>query len=128
VLLRIDNVKEAILGVDRQADRVLQSLGDLAFHFALGIEDQNPVQLAVRDKEAVVVVDGQPIDPAKVGLVAVADELGFVGLGIEDEDGANFLIGDIHQSLGIDGNAVGANQLVGKRLGIDLFFVGLASG
>src|SRR5208283_5258154 len=90
--------------------------------------DQNPVQLAVGDKEAVVVVDGQPIDPAKVGLVAVADELGFVGLDIEDEDGANFLIGDIHQSLGIDGNAVGANQLVGKRLGIDLFFVGLASG
>ena len=83
------------------------------------------VQLAVGDKEPIVVIDGETVDPAEVGFVAVTDELGSASFSIEDKDGPDFLIGYLHQTLGVDRDAVGPDQLKWKSLGIEFFFLGL---
>ena len=67
------------------------------------------MHFSVGDEEPIVVIDGKAVDPAEVGLIAITDELGIAGFGIEDEDCADFLIGHIHQALGIDRDAVGAD-------------------
>jgi hypothetical protein len=48
------------------------------------------VHLAVGDKEAVVVVDGEAVDPAEVRFKAVADELGFVVSGLKMKTAPTF--------------------------------------
>ena len=58
---------------------ILQSFADLAFDFMLGVEDQDTVHFSVGDKQPIVVIDGKAVDPAEVGFIAIADELGIAG-------------------------------------------------
>ena len=57
ILLRVHNIEKTVLGIDCQADRVHQPFCNLILHFMLGVEDQDVVQLAVGDKQPVVVID-----------------------------------------------------------------------
>ena len=68
VLLGVHDIEKTVLRVESQANRILQSLGDLVFHLMLGIEDQDAVHFAVGDKKPVVVIDGEAVDPAEVGF------------------------------------------------------------
>ncbi len=58
VLLRVDDVEQAVLFVDRDSYGIDQDLLDLVHHLVLGVEDQHLAQLAVGDEDAVVVIDG----------------------------------------------------------------------
>ena len=40
-------------------------------------------------------------------------------LRVEDEDGSDSLVGHVHQALGVDGDAVGSDQLERKSLGVE---------
>jgi len=93
-----------------------------------GIEDEDAVHFAVGDKEPVIVVDGQAVDPSEVRLKAVADELGFVCFSVEDEDGSDSLIGHVDEAPGIESDAVGADELKRKSFGVEFFFLAFAAG
>src|ERR1019366_4597116 len=106
VLLGVHDVEQAALRINRQTHRVGQPFGNLVDDLMLGTENQDAVRLGVGDEEAIIVVNRQPVDPTKVGFVAIADELNVTRLRVENEDCAYFLVGHINQPLGVNGNSV----------------------
>ncbi len=66
--LGIDHVEQAVLCINRESYRIDQLFVDLAYHLVLGIEDDDAMQFAVGDKDAVVVVDRDTVDQSEVRL------------------------------------------------------------
>ena len=57
VLLLVDDIKKTVVVIDRQSHGINQPLHNLPFNFMFGIEDQNPLHLAVGDEKPVGIVD-----------------------------------------------------------------------
>ena len=70
--LGIDHVEQAVLCINRDSYRIDQLFVDLAHHLVLGVEDEDAVQFAVGDEDAVVVVDRDTVDQSEVACWPLA--------------------------------------------------------
>src|SRR5262249_19999053 len=117
----VDNVKKAVFGVEGEAAGIAQHVrAKRAFFLVPGVEDQDFAKLDVGNEDAVVIGDGQAIEEAEGGVLAVADQLHRFGFGIEDKNGRHALIGGVNVALGVHRHAVGADQLKRNLAEIDL--------
>ena len=116
VRLRIHYVELAVLGVDGDPDGIDQAVLDLLNDSILLVEDQHAVQFAIGNEQAIVIVERDGVDHAESGFIAVADKRDIPGLGVEDEDRAHLLVGDVKLALGIDAHSVRCEQLERERL------------
>ena len=90
VLLFIDNIEKPVLVIDRQSHRIHQPLGDLPLDLMFGVEDKNPMHLAVGDKQPVAVVDGEAVDESKCASIPFL--ISWVPcFSVEDKDRSDFL-------------------------------------
>src|SRR3974390_3901351 len=69
VLLGVNEIQEAIRRIDCAANRILEPFRALVLDLVFGIKDQDAMHLAVGDKKPVVIIDGEAVDPAKMGFV-----------------------------------------------------------
>ena len=111
VLIDIGNIEQPVLDVDRQATRPHQTFRDHVFGFVFCVEYQDMAEAGIGDEQTIIIVHGQANDANEVAMGFVLDQFDFASFGVEDKDGADFLIGDIEVALGIDRHAVRLGQL-----------------
>ena len=107
----VGNVEQAVLVIDGQHARARHALGDYIFRFVGGIEHQHVTQAGIGNEETIAVVHGQADDAHEMGMRLVLDHVHVAGFGVENEDRADLLVGDIQVALGIDRHAVGLGEL-----------------
>ena len=65
----------------------------------LGIENQDVLELGIGNEEPIVIVHGQAIDESKARIPVIANLGRFFRCGIDDEDGADGLVGRVDVAL-----------------------------
>src|SRR5215472_517036 len=97
--LRVGNVNQPVLAVDGNSNGIDKTFLNLVDDFMLGVEDQNAMQLAVCNEDAIVVVNRNRVGQCKGCFELIADQTGVAGFGVENKDCAYALIGHIEIAL-----------------------------
>src|SRR5215471_13639206 len=127
VIASVDHIKEPILSIDRKPARTGEYVrAESRFLLMLLVEDQHLAELVIAHEHPAVIVERDPNDLAKVRLFPVANQLGLMSFGVEDENRANALVSRVNIAFIVGCHAVRVDQLIRDLVLVDLLVLRLS--